>query len=587
MPHDEQNGPIVLVADDDPAARYLLTATLTGEGYTVVEAEDGHQAVRAVADVRPDIVLMDVEMPGLDGYQACAAIRRSCEGRDLPIVMVTGREDSESVDRAFEMGATDFIAKPINWHLINHRLRYILRGARNLRALHFLAYFDALSKLPNRVSFVEQLQNALTDAEATNGQPTVLYFNLNRFKRINDTLGAAIGDAVLKEVANRVSECLAELIDDRGAGDESASWCLARLGGDEFAVLLQNPDIGPDVISVGEQIRAAVASPLTLGGHEFVITASVGVSVYPSHGADAEALIKHATLARDEARRAGDVACRFYQQSMNANAIESLDLENDLRRALEDNELRIEYQPKYCTDSMQICGAEALLRWTHPERGEIPPDTFISIAEDSGLIGDIGHWVAENVCQQIAAWQYFGHSTGRIAINVSGHEFGNGDVVDRMISAVRRAGISTSDIQLEITENVLISDIRSVLKALYALRENGFSIAVDDFGTGYSSLRYLQKLPIDELKIDRSFVLDVEKNTDSRSICSAIIALAKSLGLAVVGEGVENAWQAQFLKRLQCDFMQGFLLGRPMPPDQFVKLEFTQDRRDAVVVPFG
>ena len=709
MQNGNDNCPVVLVADDDAATRYLMTTTLAGGGYSVIEATDGEQAIRATAEERPDIVLMDVEMPVLDGYGACSAIRRSDDGRDLPIVMVTGHDDPASVDRAYEMGATDFIAKPINWHLIGHRLRYILRGARNLRALavsesekrallaaipdsifvlgydgivaadlsganlpmatrgpvvgrdvrtllppnlaaavdpcietvvdtgqcrsvecqvhdaqtgktwyesryvphgedrlllivrdiserkaaeqriHFLAYFDALTGLPNRASFMERLESTLEEADATRGRPAVLCTNLDRFKRINDSLGAATGDSVLMEVANRVSTCLEALFDARDDA-HAASWHLARLGGDEFAVLLPDLEHGPDVVSVGQQIKSAIAAPMALGGHEFVMTASIGASAYPRHGRDAEALIKHATLARDEARKAGDGTCRFYRKSMNANAIEYLDLENDLRRALEDDELQIHYQPKYRTDSMRVCGAEALLRWVHPERGDIPPSTFIPIAEESGLIADIGRWVADGVCQQIAAWQYFGCSPGPIAFNVSGHEFGSGDVVETIASAVRRAGIGTSDVQLEITESVLIGDIRSVKQALHMLREHGFSLAVDDFGTGYSSLCYLQDFPVDALKIDRSFVRDVERNTDSRTICSGIIALAKSLGLAVVGEGVENDWQVEFLRRQKCDYVQGFLLGEAMPADRYAALladERPEVGRDRVVVPLA
>ena len=688
-----ESKPIVLIADDDAGTRYVMASTLNDEGFSVVEACDGQEAIDAFIKHRPDVILMDVEMPGMDGYEACSVIRESEGGGDLPIVMVTGNDDSDSVNRAYEIGATDFIAKPINWSLIGHRLRYILRGARNLHALgisesenrallvaipdcifvidedgiiendlsganssaitgserlignnictllptelgaevgsciravmsngvsrsieyefevddgevrwyesryvlhgadkvlliirdiserklaeqriHFLAFYDSLTGLPNCELFKERLQAVLENAKRTRESFAILYIDLNRFKRINDTLGSSIGDAVLTTIAERLYECLNESWTPMANDNCDHRWDLARLGSDEFAVLLRNPDAGPDIALISERIQTAIAMPLTLGGHEFVMTASIGVSLYPLHGMEPELLIKNANLAKDEAKRSRRNAHKLYRRSMNANAEECLDLENELRRALENDQLEMYYQPKYCSDSLEICGAESLLRWFHPERGEILPDTFIPIAEESGLITDIGRWVASIVCQQIAAWQYLEISPGPIAINVSGHEFGHGDVVSTLTDAVRNAGITASTVELEITESVLISDIRSVMQSLHALREQGFRVAVDDFGTGYSSLCYLQKFPIDVLKIDRSFVHDVERNADSRAICTAIVALARSLELAVVAEGVENNWQLEFLRRQACEIVQGFLFSRPMPADDFVEL---------------
>jgi len=308
---------------------------------------------------------------------------------------------------------------------------------------------------------------------------------------------------------------------------------------------------------------------LLLNGHEFVVTASVGMATSSEHGSTVEALLQNAESARDEAKRLGSNTQKLYQSSMDSGVTERLNLENELRRALENDEMAMVYQPKFCAQTLEPDGAEALLRWFHPERGEIPPATFIPVAEKSGLIIDLGHWVARTVCQQISSWEYFGLSAGPIAINISGQEFGIGAPVTTLTEAVKEAAISASALELEITETVLMSDIRSVMRALHALREEGFRVAVDDFGTGYSSLRYLQRLPVDVLKIDSSFVHDVERNTDSRAICTAVIALAQRLGLKVVGEGVETKWQLEFLKREACDVVQGFLLSRPLSPDDF------------------
>ncbi len=687
---DSGTKPIVVVADDDAATRYVIARTLSGDGFTVIEAANGREALDAFSNSDPDVVLMDVEMPEMNGYQACALIRQQPNGLDLPIVMVTGLEDSESINRAYEVGATDFISKPINWSLIGHRLRYILRSAGNFKALvvseienraliaaipdrifivdgdgvilnnvnaktpatefaaeelpgdniacvlpgdlhekidrslasvlsgeensvleyrgewpgdesdwyecrfvrhgsdkclaiirnisdrklserkiHKLAYYDTLTELPNRPWFKQQLQQLLDTA--TPAATTVAVFNidLNRFKRINDTLGLETGDAALLQIATRLSEFAETVSRENHATLSVLGVGPARLGGNEFAFAISGIEDPSKCMSLADQLRTVIAKPLVLDRHEFVVTASIGVATIPQHGASVEVLLKNAESARDEAKRLGNNSQKLYRSSMDSRVPDCLNMENELRRAIENDELSMFYQPKYTTQSLQPDGAEALLRWFHPERGEIRPAEFIPVAEESGLVVDLGIWVANHVCQQIASWEYFGLSPGPIAINLSGQEFGLGSPIRTLSNAIASADISASALELEITETVLMSDIRSVTLALSALREQGFTLAVDDFGTGYSSLRYLQKFPIDVLKIDSSFICDVEKNNDSRAICTAIIALARSLGLKVVGEGVENDWQLEFLKRQACNSVQGFLLSKPLSPNDF------------------
>ena len=561
--------PNVLVADDDAATRYLISGTLGHEGFSVTEAEGGLEAVAAFRRSRPDVILMDVEMPGTNGYQACESIRNSDGGADLPIVMVTGHDDSESIDRAFDVGATDFISKPINWSLIGHRLRYILRGAAHVKKIHSMAYYDSLTGLPNRPLFKEQCDTALARAREGNDVLAIFNIDLNRFKRINDSLGTTIGDAVLVEMATRLSKFVDELNEKDAAGKSQADRCLACFGGDEFALVLSASSVSVGFTSIATQLRNRIAEPLMIDGHEFVVTGSIGTAKYPEHGASVEGLLKNAESARNDAKRLGRNSQEMYRSSMSSGVTERLNLENELRRAIENDELSMSYQPKYCARTLEQNGAEALLRWHHPRRGIIPPSIFIPIAEESGLIADLGRWVSDRVCEQISLWQYFGVSPGPIAINISGQEFGLGDPVATLTEAINKAGISASALELEITETVLLSDIRSVMLALHSLREEGFTLAVDDFGTGYSSLRYLQKFPVDVLKIDSSFVRDVERNTDSRAICTAIIALARGLGLTVVGEGVETNWQLEFLKREACDTAQGYLLSKPLSADDF------------------
>lgn len=693
--------PRVLIADDDSATRYIISSTLTHEGFHVMEARNGREAIDAFRSFPVDIILMDVEMPGTDGYQACTSIRENENGSDVPIIVVTGNDDPESVDRAYKVGATDFISKPINWSLIGHRIRYILRGVKNQKALsvseaenrallaampdrifvadadgvilthlsgedsrqerddlvgahldtvfpqeltatinrcvaavvasgehtaveypvtttanglrwqesrfiahgerkvliinrdiserkfaerkiHSLAYYDALTKLPNRPLFNDEFEKVLDAARQSGDGIGVFNIDLDRFKRINDTLGAAAGDAVLVEMAARLGRFADQLTAEESGVAGIDHVRLACLGGDEYGLLFVSSVDSFDYLAVAQNLRKILASPIILHGHEFVVTASIGVACFPDHGATVETLLKNAESARDDARRRGSNTQRLYQSSMRSGLTECLSLEIELRRALENDEFCLYYQPKYSPQTRRPLGAEAVLRWFHPSRGEIPPLAFIPIAEESGLIADLGRWVADTVCEQISTWSYFGITPGPVAINLSGLEFGLGNPVDTLTKAIRKAGIPASALEIEITESVLMSDIRSVMAHLNSLRDAGFSIAVDDFGTGYSSLRYLQRFPVDVLKIDSSFVHDVERNKDSRAICAAIIAMARSLGLQVVGEGVETKWQLEFLKRQDCDLVQGFLLSEPLSPDRLAEL-LTMDAREHAV----
>jgi len=448
-------------------------------------------------------------------------------------------------------------------------LRDISERKQDEKKIHTLAFFDSLTGLPNRSLFKDKIKTNLSAAKSQGNALAVFNIDLNRFKRINDTLGTSTGDAVLVEIAARLSGFTRDSPQNNTTGAGESGYCLARIGGNEFSLLLSGVPDASGVSLIAEQIRNLVAKPLHLNGHEFVMTASIGIATFPESGTSVDGLLKNVETARDKAKHLGSNTQTLYRSSMNAGVTKRLRLENELRRAIEDNQLSMYYQPKYCTKTLQPQGAEALLRWFHPDQGEISPATIISVAEESGLITDLGCWVASEVCEQISSWNYFGLAPGPIAINTSGQEFGLGDPVRTLTEATRKSGISSSALEVEITETVLMSDIRSVTKALHALREEGFTLAVDDFGTGYSSLRYLQKFPVDVLKIDASFVRDVEKNSDSRGICAAIIALAQSLGLKIVGEGVENKWQHEFLRQQGCNTVQGFLLSKPLSADDF------------------
>lgn len=691
---------MIVVADDDAATRYIIEQTLTHAGFSVIEAADGNEALKRCRENEVDLLLLDVEMPQLDGYDTCRSLRKSAENPQLPVVMVTSHDDRESIDRAYQVGATDFISKPISWPLLAYRLRYILRNARNLETLgdaldenralmaalpdnifvvddcgiviehirgdaapgrvdsqalagqpiaalfpnrqrnrareciasvlasgeevaiefsldgdsesasawsecrfvyhdavrvlailrdtterkraeqriHKLAYYDSLTGLPNRALFKERTA-AMLDAKTMN--IAVFAIDLDRFNRINDTLGSDVGDAALVETSRRLTATVGELKNQSAATTAEFLSCLACFGGNTFGLMLAGDLDSVDLAAIADRLGRGIAEPMTVSGHEFVVTASIGVARSPMHGLSVESLLKNAEAARSEAKNRGNNAQQIYRSSMNANIGDCLNLENDLRRAIEANELEVVYQPKFATGSGELVGTEALLRWRHSERGLISPAVFVSIAEDAGLISALSEWTINRICQQIAAWQYTGIDSVPVAVNLSGQEFVRGDPVRCIQNAVQRAGIEPADLELEITETVLMSDIRSVVSSLHRLREAGYSLAVDDFGTGFSSLRYLQRFPIDVLKIDGSFVRDVETNADSRAICTTIIALARSLNLSVVGEGVENLWQQSFLEREGCDVLQGFFLSQPLAACTFEMLMRKQFSRTA------
>jgi predicted signal transduction protein with EAL and GGDEF domain/CheY-like chemotaxis protein len=695
-----QASPIrVLLADDDAILREIAGAMLRDAGFTVQTVASGDAAVAACALRLPDIALLDVEMPDGNGYQACTNIRSLPGGADLPIVMVTGCDDTASIDRAYEAGATDFIVKPINWALLVHRIRYVLRGARTIvdlrfseqknaallkaipdgiflvdgqgviahcfspaagwidpptsgfesarfldlipgarRALamecfdvaargeagafefsieaesrssrHFecrllpnssgqvlaivrnvtarkeaqahikrLAYFDGLTGLPNREWIHDYLAQSLTEARQLNRGLALLYVDLDQFKRINDTLGHETGDALLRQVAERLQTGLdldagAEPVPlNLGAPDSSdvrrPRGRLARVGGDEFIVVLTGRTNVVQAQWAARRILSILAAPFQQESYELVVTPSIGIAMYPEHGSDAQSLLKNADGAMYEAKASGRNQLRIYDSTMNVRALKRLSLEMELRRAVENSSLEVYYQPKYETQSLKLLGGEALLRWFHPERGQIPTADFIAVAEETGLIGDIGRWALQRVCRDLCQWRSEGLELPRVAVNVSGRDFIYPEALLRLGDTVTHAQLSPSLFELELTEGVLMRDAEAGRRSLLALKEFGFALAIDDFGTGYCSLNYLKRFPLDTLKIDRSFVSDISDDPDDAAIVRAIIALGHSLNLKIVAEGVATQAQLQFLQAESCDAIQGFLMSPAVPASAF------------------
>ncbi len=425
-----------------------------------------------------------------------------------------------------------------------------------------------LTPRPNRTLFQDRLHTALQSAERQKSWVVLMFLDLDRFKLINDSLGHAAGDRMLKDMATRLLACVDE--DDT----------VARMGGDEFTLLLQHRSSREmalnRAIHVAEQILASLVRPFVLEGREFFVTASIGIALSPQDGNELSQLMKNADTAMYHAKERGKNNFQFYQADMNASALERLELESDLRHALEQNEFVLYYQPQFSGDGKRLTGAEALLRWRHPRRGLVPPGDFIPVLEELGLVVDVGDWVISEACRQLKTWHQNRVRVPKVSVNISARQFSDGQLGTRIATILRETGLPPACLELELTESILMREVSEAMQILAGLKNLGLSIAVDDFGTGYSSLNYLKQFPIDVLKIDRTFVDGLPSGEQDAQIARAIIAMAHSLNLAVIAEGVETHEQLDFLREHGCDEVQGYLFGRPMPASRF-EAQFSND----------
>ena len=437
--------------------------------------------------------------------------------------------------------------------------------------IRFLAYHDDLTDLPNRKSFYMRLEDKLLQSEShgrqhrrTNENPwAVLFLDLDKFKNVNDTLGHDVGDELLVEVGKRLQYCVRR------------SDYIFRLGGDEFTVILTNLNQDTDVVKVAQKIRHEIAQPYTIKDQEVYVTVSVGISVYPIDGQDAETLVKHADIAMYAAKEKRQ-GYRIFSSEMNTKAVERMDLENKLRTALQNRQLAVYYQP-VANHRNRIIGMEALLRWHHPELGMISPTKFIPLAEENGFIASIGEWVLQAACRQVKEWQIKGYQDICVSVNLSAQQFKENDLAETVEQTLRLTGLAPDYLKLEVTESGLMEHPEQAIETMNYLRTKGIHFSIDDFGTGYSSLNYLKRLPIHTLKIDRSFVMDAPTDKDDQEIIKTIIAMARNLNLTTLAEGVETREQQKFLAEHGCRMMQGYYFGRPMPAKQFEQL--LQNRR--------
>ncbi|HMR69854.1 MAG TPA: EAL domain-containing protein [Rubrivivax sp.] len=695
--------PRVLLVDDDEVNLLLTSTALRQRGFDVTEATSGEEALALLARRTPEIVVLDAQMPGLDGFETCAALRGMPGLATVPVLMLTGLDDDASVARAYRAGATDFFVKSAQWSLLAERLNFLLRSSRTyvelerskaklaraqdlarmgsfdwrrrdgvlamqpeaqrvfglpaggvraslrlllrmvppderppfvrmlrerLRAsapiacdvtidqydghrrvihveaepefgeqghcsgytgivqdvtdrraaedrIRHLANFDTLTGLPNRHQLIWRAERALEQARRLQHRFALLLIDLDRFKVINDTLGHASGDELLRQVALRLRSCVRHtdqvldgVLEAAGARSHRALEAVGRLGGDEFVALL--PEVGSDADAerVAERVLEVMREPVVVGGQECFVTASVGVALYPRDGESVVDLLRNADVAMYSIKDQGRNGAAVYCPALAGSGRDKLERETALHKAIEREELVLHYQPQVDVRVGQVIGAEALMRW---QRGSVlvPPKDFIPLAEETGLIVPLSEWAMREAARQARQWRHRLAFERPISVNLPSHMFSRSDLVEQLHEAVTSQGLPHGMLRIEITEDNLMKDLRSVIPTLHRLNEIGVEISIDDFGTGYSSMSYLTTLPIAELKIDRSFVRDLGVTPQSPAIVSAIIALSRALGLRVVAEGVEMLRQLDVLQRLGCHVMQGFMFCRPVAAEDF------------------
>ncbi|MFZ3209420.1 MAG: EAL domain-containing protein [Geobacteraceae bacterium] len=682
----------VLVIDDDVTICLLAKTTLTQAGYDVLEAANSDTALEMFTTFCPDVVLLDIMLPGMDGFQLCAAIRALPEHKDTPVIIMTGLDDSDAIMTAYRVGATDFITKPVSWQALAYRIHYIFRASqafRDLRqseerlsqaqriarmgswewqpaedridmsencrlilglpsvgyplslavlmsiihpedhdqvtrvleaaknsiksvctefrvvtndrserymhaeavAMHeshnqsvritgtlldisdrkktegqirFLAYYDSLTGLPNRVLFKEHLNRAITLSCRHKRKLAVLFIDIDRFKGVNDSLGHTIGDLLLQRIAERLHDCIRQTDIICRKGPVRGEFSIARLGGDEFIIMLEDVTTPESTAHVAHRIIESFAIPFQLSTYEVYITCSIGICLFPDDAKETDELIKNADIAMYASKELGRNTFQFYKTEMNAATLQRLIMENQLRGAIERNEFILHYQPQVDSSTGRLVALEALVRWHRPDMGVVSPAEFITIAEESGVICNIDEWVLNSVCSQLKAWQEEGITPIRVAINLSGHHFRRNKLTATVFRALTESGVAPHLLELELTEGVLMQQLSETVATLSALRKMGVNISIDDFGMGYSSLNYLKNFPLSTLKIDGSFVKDIGNGIESAAIIKAIIALAKGLKLEVIAEGVETKEQLDFLNKSGCTIIQGFIYSTPL-----------------------
>jgi diguanylate cyclase len=584
----------LVIVDDEPVSTAGLVQFLREAGYAhVVGLTAKNKRLQALRDEHPDLVLVDLACGDETAFALLQALQTDRQLRHVPVVVLCAQDDVQDRLRALGLGVANFLVKPVQGQELLLRLRNLL-AAKAYRDQ--LAHTDPITGLPNRDLLLLRTDWALKQALRHGHVGAVLHIGLDRFQQFNNAFGPSVGDDLLHAVADRLVNGLREsdmvirseqdLLESPALDaevDADGSMVLARASGDEFSVLLPRLVRPQDAGLVAQRMVDSLAAPFEVAGQELFVSCRVGIAVFPGDGTDKNSVLQRADMAMRSARgpisTAGPVqgsVVRFDSAALNNQAMQRLRLDRELRQALAGGELRLHYQPQVDAQSGQICGAEALVRWLHPQRGLLAPAEFLEVAEEIGLIDSLGDWVLQEALRQWVVWHQQGWTLAHIGVNVSGLQLRQADLVDKIRAALAVSGASPQALCLELTETAIIDAHAQVAQTLQAIRQLGVRLALDDFGTGYSSLTYLRRFEIDELKIDRSFVADCDgHSTQSRAtaaITAAIVVMARGLGLRVVAEGVETAPQLAFIRAQGADSFQGYLFSKPVPAEAFAAL---------------
>lgn len=572
----------ILVIEDEESIRNNLLELLEATDFQAFGAENGLKGVQLAIKHLPDLIVCDVTMPELDGYGVLTKLRANPVTANIPFIFLSALSERSHLRQGMELGADDYITKPcssaellraiatrlekhsaIASHYTTDNKQTEVRGFREPPLL-----YDCLTNLPHRLSLRERFDRLLTewdisDLETNSYSPLmvpVMCLGLDQFNRINDNLGYEFGDLLLQAVAERLTTHLSEV------------HTITRLSSDEFAIVPTVVDQKKAAGHFAQNLLEVFKEPLHLKNQEVYITPSIGIALYPRDSSDIEKLLQQAKKAMVRAQQQGGNNYEFYTAAFSVGTYNSLALETELRHALDRQDFQLHYQPQVDLRTGKIVGAEALVRWCHPQQGQISPAKFIPLAEETGLIVPLGDWVLKTAIEQAYAWHKIGFRSLRVAVNLSGRQFSQLDMRQRLVQLLADAGLAPQYLELELTESILVENAEMAVRRLNALKAIGIHIAIDDFGTGYSSLGYLQQFPFDILKIDQCFVRDINNNPKNAAIATAIIHMSHQLNLKVIAEGVETAAELAVLQQYHCDEMQGYLFSRPLPAADFEQL---------------
>lgn len=560
--------------DDETIMIELIKIFLEDTGYLQFSGiSDSTKALQAIFKEEPDIILLDIVMPKVDGYEILKKVRENPKTEHLPIIVLTSFSDSASKLKALELGATDFLTKPVDQSELALRVRNTL----TFKAYQDrLAYFDPLTGLPNKKLYLERITKAIKSFNEKPGHLSLLNIRLGEYRKLTEGLGPKVSDSLLKKVSKRLLECVrsSDVISSHSSQDPTR--VTAHISGDEFSILLSRIQHMGDASYVAERLITAFKKPLIVEERPIFVTLHIGISVFPNDGTEADVLLSKASNVADFLVDTKENIFQFYSSEANKHLKEKIELQQDLRAAISNSEFRLVYQPQVDSQTFEVKGAEALLRWDHPSKGFISPDIFIPLAEENGLMVEIGNRVLLDACYHAVALKDHGFFDVMVSINISGRQFSSADFLDTITKTLLVTGACASSIIFEITESFAMSDIHKTTEILRLIRALGIKVSVDDFGTGYSSLSYLKEFPIDELKIDKSFIDGLPDNTGDQAITSAIVTMAKKLNFKIVAEGVEHKSQLEYLQAIGCDLIQGYLFSKPVSQADFI--QFCEDK---------